>query len=140
MRKAIITSLVTLPLAGCATFGLQDPWAAGTFNSAVWQADLVKVKAAAKSGGDAALAAMDALCPAIQPAAAVVNDPTSIAAAQSVFGVNAATKNVNNINDALDLLADACTTRNATSAQQVLVAGAQAINDAKRILAAKGSK
>jgi hypothetical protein len=136
MHKIIALSF-SLALAGCGTFGLLDPWAGGSFDPAVWKADLAKVKAAAQTGGQAALDAMDALCPSVSQASAVVNDPTYVGPAQSVFGVNGATKAINNINDGLSLLADACNVRNAATAQAAIVRGAQAITDAKRIFAAK---
>lgn len=137
MRKLLLIVPLALALSGCASFGLQDPFASGKFDPAIWKADMDKVKAAAKTGGQAALDAMDALCPSVAQASVVVNDPAYVGAAQSVFGVNGSTKALNNINDGLYLLSSACAVRNADSAKQAIVLGAQAINDAKRIFAAK---
>lgn len=137
MRKYTIAIVLALSLGGCASLGLQDPWASGKFDISVWNADLTQIKTAAKSSADVVLSTMDALCPGIPQASTVVNDPAYSAAAASVFGVNGSTKALNNINDGLSLLADACNTRNADSARTAIVLGAQAINDAKRIFAAK---
>src|SRR3954465_9827498 len=128
--KHLLTLTLALALGGCATFGLPDPWASGKFDIGVWQADLAQIKAAAKTGGQAALAAMDALCPGVSQASAIVNNPSNVAAANAVFGPNNSVKNLNNINSALLLLGDACKVRDAAIAKDVIVAGAQAINDA----------
>lgn len=137
MRKLLLVIPLAFALSGCASLGLVDPFASGKFDAAVWKADLAKVKSAAQQGGQAALDAMDALCPSVAQASTVVNDPAYVGAAQSVFGVNGSTKALNNINDGLYLLSSACAVRNANSAKQAIVLGAQAINDAKLIFAAK---
>lgn len=136
MHKLAILALAAA-LSGCASLGLQDPFANGRFDSAVWKADLALIRAKIQTGGQAALDVMDALCPEISTASQVVNDPAYYAAAQTVFGPNAVNKNLNNINDGLHLLSDACQVRSAATARDVLLNGAQAINDAKRIFAAK---
>lgn len=140
MKKLLLLA-TALSLGGCASIGLKDPWGSGKFDLAVWQADMQQIRAAAKTGGQAALAAMDALCPGIPQASNVVNDPRNQSAAQALFGVHNATKNINNINAALTLLNDACAVRDAKVARDVIVTGAQAINDAKAIFAkANGAK
>lgn len=140
MHRIIVIGLA-LCLGACTT-GLTNPFVGGHFSSDIWKADLAIIKDAARQGGQAALDTMDALCPEIPTARAIISDPTTQAGATAVFGSqNNATKATNNINDALMLLSDACAVRNADSARKVIVAGAQAINDARTILAAsKGAK
>lgn len=138
MHKLIII-VTALALGGCATLeGFQNPFAGGKFDAAVWKADMVKIKAAAKQGGQAALDTMDALCPSVSQASAAVTDPVYVGTAQAVFGVNGSTKALSNISDGLRILADACAVRDAKTAAQAIVLGAQAINDARLILAAAG--
>jgi hypothetical protein len=135
-KFAKIASAIILALAitGCAS--LKNPFVDGKFNSAVWKADMVAVKSAVKTGGQAVLDVMDELCPAVPDASTAVNDPTNAATAVAYLGsASAAQKWANNANDALTLFADACRTRNAASAKAVLERAAQAINDAKAIFA-----
>lgn len=124
MRKLIFAALITLPLAGCLTF----------------QQDIAAVKAAAKTGGQAALATLDAMCPQLSEASVTINSPTLTTAAQTYFGTNNVTKNLNNINDGISVLADACAARNAKTAAAVILAGAKTLNDITAIVAISQGK
>ncbi len=129
--KRILILCAALLLAGCAT--LQDPFAGGKFNSAVWKADVAAVKAATKSTLDDVRAVMDELCPVTGTVLAVANNPANQELARAVVSDSAVQKNVNNVNNAVKLLDDACRIGDAASARVVLVAAAQTINDAKVI-------
>lgn len=138
--RLILIAITALSLSACAT-GLANPFAGGHFSNDIWKADVALVRDAVRQGGQAVLDTMDALCPEIPTARSAINDPAAQAAAVAIYGgVNNATKATNNINDALVLLADACAVRNADSARKVLVSGAQAINDARAILAVSKGK
>jgi len=145
MKRLLTVCTLALSLGGCVGLGLeglQNPYAGGSFNSAVWKADLAIIRAAAKQGGQAVLSTMDALCPGVPEASATINDPANTNAASAVLGLtgSALQKNLNNINDTLRLFDEACAVRNAQGAQSILVASAKAINDARAILAASKGK
>lgn len=131
--KRILAPCLALTLAGCVT--VQNPFIGGKFNAAVWKADIAAVRAAAKSGLDDVRAVMDELCPVTGQVLTAVNDPQNQALARTVASDSAVQKNVNNVNSAVRLLDDACRIGDAASARVVLVASAQAINDAKVIFA-----
>ncbi len=133
MRKSALVIVAALALSGCAG-RLENPFAGGKFNSAVWRADIAVIKATIANGREAIQTVKDELCPVVGEAYAVANDPTNQAIAQSYLGsATAVQKAVNNANDGLTLLADVCRGAGTTDVKTALIAGAQALNDIKRI-------
>lgn len=133
MKRALLALVAAITLTGCAG-KLENPFADGKFNKAIWRADIAVIKATIANGREAIQAVKDELCPVVGEAFTVANDPTNQAIAQSYLGsATAVQKAVNNANDGLTLLADVCRGAGTADVKEALVAGAQALNDIKRI-------
>jgi len=135
MRKSAhaLVVLAAVSLSGCAG-QLENPFAGGKFNRDVWRADIAVIKATLANGREAIQEVRDQLCPLVGEASAIANDPHNKQIATAYLGsASAVDKAVNNANDGLDLLAGACRTADVKDIKGALIAGAQAINDIKRI-------
>jgi hypothetical protein len=133
MKRVLLAAVLAVLLSGCAG-QIQNPFTGGKFNRDVWRADIAVIKATLENGKEAIQDVKNELCPLVGEAYAITNDPQNKQIATAYLGsASAVDKAVNNANDGLDLLAGACRSADVKDIKGALIAGAQAINDIKRI-------